>query len=91
MSPFDQSQLSFLPYFFFLLFFGSGTQGTEIIATTQEHDVAMQSTEACSISDHDLTGVIVKKNCQKFKPRRIFIRNYAKYNDAYFKEDPRIG
>ena len=27
MSPFDQSQLSFLPYFFLFIIFGSGTQG----------------------------------------------------------------
>ena len=59
----------------------------DIIATTHEHNVAKQITEASSISDHDLTGVIVKKNCQKFKPRKIFTRNYAKYNEANFKED----
>ena len=59
----------------------------DIIATTHEHNVAKQITEASSISDHDLTGVIVKKNCQKFKPRKIFTRNYAKYNEDNFNED----
>ena len=59
----------------------------DIIATTHEHNVTKQITEASSISDHDLTGVIVKKNCQKFKPRKVFTRNYAKYNEAKFKEE----
>eukprot|EP00794_Sanderia_malayensis_P019776 gene19776-21712_t len=59
----------------------------DIIATTHEHNVVKQITVASSISDHDLTGVIVKKNCQKFTLRKILTRNYAKYNEASFKED----
>ena len=59
----------------------------DIIATTHKHNVAKQITEACSLSDHNLTGVIIKKNCQHFNSRKIYTRNHAKYNEANFKDD----
>ena len=58
-----------------------------IIATTHKQNVAQRITEACSLSDHNLTGVIIKKYCQKFNPRKIYTRNYARYNHANFKDD----
>ena len=33
-------------------------------------------------SDHDLVGMIMKKNNRKFKSRTIYTRNFAKYNEA---------
>ena len=60
---------------------------TDIIAMMHKHNVAKQITVASSISDHDLTGVIMKKNSQKFTLRKILERNYAKYNKVNFKED----
>ena len=46
-------------------------------------------TFANSISDHDLVGMIMKKNNRKFKPRTIYTRNFAKYNEANYKADLR--
>ncbi len=44
-------------------------------------------TYANSISDHDLVGMIMKKNNRKFKQRTIYTINFAKYNEADYKED----
>ena len=44
---------------------------------------------ANSLSDHDLADVIRKMNCQKFKPRKIYSRSYAKYGPEAFKADLR--
>ena len=61
------------------------TKGTSAlidnIATTHENNVAKNFTEACSISDHDLTGVIVNKNCQNSNRERfspVIVKNIMK-------------
>ena len=59
----------------------------DIIATTHEQNIVKTMTYANSISDHDLVGMIMKKNNRKFKPRTIYTRNSAKYNEADYKED----
>ncbi len=53
----------------------------DIIATTHEQNIVKTMTYANSISDHDLVGMIMKKNNRKFKPRTIYTRNSAKYNE----------
>ena len=40
-----------------------------------------------SLSDQDLVGVNIKKNCQKFASRTIYKRNYAKYDESSFRKD----
>ena len=32
-------------------------------------------------------GICMKKNNRKFKPRTIYTRNFAKYNEANYKAD----
>ena len=59
----------------------------DIIATTHEQNVRKQMTRPNSLSDHDLVGVIIKKNCQKFTSRTIYKRNYAKYDESSFRKD----
>ena len=59
----------------------------DVIATMHKHTVSKQITEARSLSDPDYTGVIIKKNCQKLNPRNTYAQNYAKYNEANFKDD----
>ena len=54
----------------------------DIIATTHEQNISKTMTYANSISDHDLVGMIMKKNNRKFKSRTIYTRNFAKYNEA---------
>ena len=38
---------------------------------------------------HDLLGMIMKKNNRKFKQRTIYMRNFAKYNEANYKANLR--
>ena len=59
----------------------------DIIATTHEQNVRKQMIRPNSLSDHDLVGVIIKKNCQKFTSRTVYKRNYAKYNESSFRKD----
>ena len=61
----------------------------DIIATSHEQNILKTMTFANSISDHDLVGMIMKKNNRKFKPRTIYTRNFAKYNEANYKADLR--
>ena len=44
-------------------------------------------TRPISLSDHDLVGVIIKKNCQKFASRTLYKRYYAKYDESSFRKD----
>jgi len=41
------------------------------------------------MSDHDLVGMIIKKNNRKFIPRIVYKRNYPKYDIESFKKDLR--
>ena len=41
------------------------------------------------MSDHNLVGMIIKKNNRKFIPRMVYKRNYAKYDIESFKKDLR--
>lgn len=58
-----------------------------MIATTHEQNIANNLTYANSISDHDLVGIVMKKNNRKFTPRRVRKRNFAKYNVTAYKND----
>ena len=60
---------------------------TDIIANSHEQNILKTMTYANSISDHDLVGMIIKTNNRKFKPRTIYMRNFAKYNEANYKAD----
>ena len=59
----------------------------DVIATSHENNVNKYITCPNSLSDHNLTGASFKKNCQKYKPRRIFMRNFAKYNGKAYMKD----
>ena len=59
----------------------------DMIATTHEENVSKQITFASSISDHDLVGVIIKKNNHKLPHYIITKRNYANYNQQHFLDD----
>ena len=59
----------------------------DVIATTHEQNIANSITYANSISDHDLVGIVMKKNNRKFTPRRVRKRNFAKYNVTAYKND----
>ena len=59
----------------------------DIIVTTHGKNVLRHITCANSVSDHDLFGVIIKKNNLKFPYRIISKRNYANYNKQCFTED----
>ena len=59
----------------------------DIITTTREDRIENHIVVGNSISDYDLTGINIKMNCKKFKPRRIITRNYTKYDkEAYQTE-----
>ena len=59
----------------------------DIIATTHPNRIERSIVEANSLSDHDVTGVVRKLHCVKFKPRKIYCRDYTKFNISEFKED----
>ena len=59
----------------------------DIIAISHEQNVLTSIVYGNSASDHDLIGVIMKKNNRKFIPRVIYKRNYSKYNVDNFKQD----
>ena len=46
----------------------------DIIATTHPNRIERSIVEANSLSDHDVTGVVRKLHCVKFKPRKIYCR-----------------
>lgn len=50
----------------------------DIIAKSHEQNVLKSIVYGDSLSDHDLVGVIIKKNNRMFIPRVIYNRNYAK-------------
>ena len=45
------------------------------------------SVYSIAISDHELTGIIRKVNSKRFVPRRIYTRNYRKYDKSSYKDD----
>ena len=50
----------------------------DVIATTHEHNVAKQITEPISISDHDLTGVVIKRtvtNSSQERSSHVIMQN----------------
>ena len=59
----------------------------DIIATTHAQNISNSMTYANSISDHDLVGVVMKKNNRKFQPRTIRKGNFSRYNAAAFRND----
>ena len=58
-----------------------------MIATTHEQNIVNSITYANSISDHDLVGIVIKKNNRTFTPRRVRKRNFPKYNVTAYKND----
>ena len=59
----------------------------DIIATSHENNINNYIVFSNSISDHDLTGASIKKTSQKFKPRTIHARNFAKYDHKAYEND----
>ena len=59
----------------------------DIAATTHEQNISKHGTWGISLSDHDLIGVILKKNNRKFTHRTILKRNFSKYNEENFQKD----
>ena len=59
----------------------------DIAATTHEQNILKHGMRGISLSDHDLIGVIVKKNNRKFTHRTILKRNFSKYNEENFQKD----
>lgn len=59
----------------------------DIAATTHKQNISKHGTWGISLSDHDLIGVIVKKNNQKFTHRTILKRNFSQYNEENFQKD----
>ena len=57
----------------------------DVMATSHEQNMLKSIVYGNSVSDHDLAGVITKKNNRKFIPRVIYKRNYTKYNIENFK------
>ena len=63
--------------------------GQDLISTTHERRISKHIVIANSISDYDLTGIIRKMNCLKFKPRKINTRSMTNYNVSQFKSELR--
>ena len=59
----------------------------DTIATSHQHNVNKYIMCPNSLSDHNLKGASFKNNCQMYKPRRIFTRNFAMYNEKTYKSD----
>ena len=57
--------------------------------TTDSTKVSKSFVDANSLSDHDLVGVIRKMHVKKYASRKIFTRDYSKYNKQYFKDELR--
>lgn len=69
------------------------TKGTrtliDIIATTDRSKVSDTIVFPSDISDHDLVGIVRKMHIHRLKPRKIYVRDYTKYNKKSFKNDLR--
>ena len=57
--------------------------------TTDRSKSADTIVNANSFSDHDLIGFIRKMHTMKYKPRKILVRDYKKYDPVKFKSDLR--
>ena len=53
--------------------------------TTDSTKVSKSFVDANSLSDHDLVGVICKMHVKKYASRKLFTRDYSKYNKEYSK------
>ena len=61
----------------------------DIIITTDSSKIVDSIVYANSCSDHDLVGIVRKMNVKKYVPRKIFVRDYSKYNRNTFKDELR--
>ena len=61
----------------------------DIVVTTHGNYVDETIVLANSVSDHDLIGIVRKIHIQKYQPRKIFTRDYSKFNVENFKNDLR--
>ena len=61
----------------------------DIIATSHKQNALDTIVYGNSMSDHNLVGMIIKKDNRKFIPRMVYKRNYAKYDIDSFKTDLR--
>ena len=59
----------------------------DIMCTNNKITVYDTIIEPSAISDHDIIGLNRKVHCQKFTPRRIFTRDFSKYDEQGFRRE----
>lgn len=61
----------------------------DIFLTTDSTKISKSFVDANSISDHDLVGIVRKMHVKKYASRKLFTRDYSKYNKDHFKDELR--
>ena len=59
------------------------------IASSDDSKIGDKSVFPSCLSDHKLVGVIRKMHIKRFTPRKVFVRDYSKFNVDNFKNDLR--
>ena len=62
---------------------------TDIIASSDYSKIADKIVFPSCLSDHEFVGVIRKMHIKRFTPRKVFVRDYSKFNVDNFKNDLR--
>ena len=63
----------------------------DIIASSDDSKIADKIVFPSCLSDHELVGVIRKMLIKRFTPRKVFVRDYSKFNVDDFKNDLRYA
>ena len=63
----------------------------DIIASSDHSKIADKIVFPSCLSDHELVGVIRKMLIKRFTPRKVFVRDYSKFNVDDFKNDLRYA
>ncbi|XP_057302635.1 uncharacterized protein LOC130636806 [Hydractinia symbiolongicarpus] len=61
----------------------------DIFLTTDSTKISKSFVDANSISDHDLVGIVRKMHVKKYASRKLFTRDYSKFNKDLFKNELR--
>eukprot|EP00794_Sanderia_malayensis_P020943 gene20943-22996_t len=59
----------------------------DVVLTTHSTRISKSIVSNIGISDHEITGIIRRMHCMKFKPRKVTYRDYSHYDIEAMKSD----
>ena len=61
----------------------------DLAITTDKNKISSEIVIPLSLSDHDMIGIVRKRNYQRYEPKTIKCRNFTRYNPDLMNEDLR--